>query len=256
MACSVSSSSVRAGAAPIGERRESATSRKAQLFAGVHDRLPKCLRIDDAGQRHVAALTGRLGGRLELDRTHVEVAQDRSFDEGHILNVFEGNRFLDLDQDALAVAERLGGQLALEAIEIVARPPQADPEKPEQCQRNAHHGCGDREADRDHEIRPNQRIEGGAGCTWRLGDRAGSSHGGHRGMGMGEGVGERSVARKVSLTRHCRRQPASLHQTTRRRAGPVRAANRVCPGVHWPPSLPPVTWGKHPTPAALPSPNR
>ena len=67
--------------------------------------IAELLCIDDADQLHVMRLTIALTGRLELDDAEVELAQDGSFDEGHVLDVLEWNGLLH--RDKLALLSRL-----------------------------------------------------------------------------------------------------------------------------------------------------
>jgi len=120
------------------------------------------LSTDDADQFHVVGLTRGVSRRFELENGELEGAQQGSFDEGDVLNVFERNGFLHGDNDALAVAEIALAQFAEQPVEIVASPPLAQAQQPEGEQHNADDGDGEQERDVQHKVGADERIEGGA----------------------------------------------------------------------------------------------
>ena len=94
--------------------------------------------------------------------TWVEALEQRTFDESHVLDVFQRDGLLHLEDDAFAIAQRIFREHAFQLVEIVPRPPRADTEKPDQRNRNADDRDRDREADGDDKVRPDQRVEFGA----------------------------------------------------------------------------------------------
>jgi hypothetical protein len=131
----------------------------AQRFTRVDDVIAKCLRVNDAREMHVVRLSRAVSRRFKLERAQMEVAQDGSFDKRDILNVFQRDGLLNLKQNALAKAQRLVADLALEQSKVVMRPPLTDAAKPNQREWQSNASACHGEADGDHEIRANERIE-------------------------------------------------------------------------------------------------
>ena len=131
----------------------------SQRLAAFQNFVSERMRIDDARELHVVRLPRAVARGLELERREVELLEQRSLDEGHILDVLERDRLLDLEDDALAEAQRAVGDLTLELVEVVPRPPLADAEEPDQRERDADDREDHRESDRDHKVGAIQRVE-------------------------------------------------------------------------------------------------
>jgi hypothetical protein len=146
-----------------------------QHIALGQDALAQLRGVDHPHQLHLVALVGALAGRLEAQHAEVETAQQRAFDEGHVLDVLQRDGLLDLHQDALAKAQCGLAQLALQPIEVVAGPPGAHTAQPQQRQGQADDGHGQHPGPVDHEVGAQQRVEGGAQGQGGGGGRHGGS---------------------------------------------------------------------------------
>jgi hypothetical protein len=120
------------------------------------------MRVNDASEMHVVRLPRCVSRSLKFQRTQMKFAQQRAFDKGYVLNVFERNGFLNGEDDAFAKAQRFVAQLAFELVKIMLRPPLAYATKPDEGERQADDRDRHRESNRHNQIRANEGIEGSA----------------------------------------------------------------------------------------------
>src|SRR5262245_27926905 len=118
-----------------------------QRFSPRKDVCAESIRIDDSDQPHRMRLTLTLARSFELEHAQLEVSEYRTFDEGDVLDVLERDGLLDLKQNALAEANGGVRELAFELVVVMARPPLADTEKPDQREWDSDHRRNQDEAD-------------------------------------------------------------------------------------------------------------
>lgn len=73
-------------------------------FASLQYVIAEIVGIDDTDELHVVRLAVALTGGFELEDAQVKVFEQRAFDEGDILNIFQRYRLFDLENDAFAEA--------------------------------------------------------------------------------------------------------------------------------------------------------
>ena len=132
-----------------------------KCLARGEDPIAEILCVDDPRQLHVMRLTGAVTRGLKLDGAQVEAAKHRTLNERDVLDVFKGDRLLDLEENALAEPQRAVGKLALQQVVVVPRPPLPHTAEPDQRHREADDGDDHRQSDRDDKVRPVERVKPG-----------------------------------------------------------------------------------------------
>ena len=131
----------------------------SQRLAAFQNFVSERMRIDDARELHVVRLPDAVTCGFEFERREMKLFEERPLDKGDILDIFERHRLLDLEDDALAEPQCAFGDVALQFVEVVPRPPLADAAEPHDRERQADDRAHHRESDRDHKVGAIQRVE-------------------------------------------------------------------------------------------------
>lgn len=134
---------------------------RPKCLARGEDPIAEILRVDDARQLHVMRLPRAVARGFKFDGAQVEAAKQRALNERDVLNVLERDRLLDLKEDALAEPQRAVGELALQQVVVVPRPPLPHTAEPDKRHWDTDDADDHRETDSDDEIRPVERVKPG-----------------------------------------------------------------------------------------------
>lgn len=130
-------------------------------FASLNYPIAKLVRVNDARETHVVRLPRAVPGSFKLKRREVTLLENRSLDEGHVLDVLEWDCLLDLKQNSLAESQCAAIKAASEPVKVVPRLPGPNAAQPDDRERYTDDRKDHGQPDSHHQVGPLERVKCG-----------------------------------------------------------------------------------------------